>query len=908
MDDAFGLLDLDDDVADYDPAEDFAVDDEHLAQREDGDVGGVQTSAADAPAELSPQAIILPIRLGGTPGRKTPSGALLELLPPVPARRSRVARRNDDGTPGGRRQHSDDRPTDRPGDRLARSIPVSQLLEALGWEHHSDASSGGSRWIRPDNSHSDNSHDAEVYPATDDEPERVTIFSENQKAAWGIEENQSWSSFDLLGNVFCVGDWKLAARIAAGEPSLEELVGVLGDHPTPDALGEAFPVLTTSVAEAFEAKKNATPIGLPDGLSVVVGGPSTGLYVELPKGEDGQARTHRITDWVAYRSLRRKLVQIGHDHRAKDVETRYQLRLIRSDGRVFPLSELDFDIEQSTSLTAVNLLDAGVSFPVKTDDRRHVENMLRTLGFDEIATEHTWTSTGWAILDDGRIVFLAPNGSITSAGVDDTITVGPPVGSDAGALKPAQKLLGWKGTSDDPTSTIDAINAFLDMTPTRPEIAVTLIGAVFAAPLRMSQRVSIGINGEAGSNKSLIVAATYAFHTAHPVTRQAIPISIAGNSSVPGVNAQLGWHRDIVLFADDYRRTDRSLGQQGAQSENVMRALVQVAYGGQGANKATQSGGLRSGIESTATVIFSGELIPPEAAIMQRCVSIPVAKGDIDTVGDDNRYDVFKLRFANTGLARSFFGSYLRFLAQEIEVHDERLAWLADAADRDFDDYYQEFLRRQKQVADGAAQQNAEIGRAAETAAVISVGWRWLRAFAAKHGVADRLPSEKEIERCVGRILESNTREQVNADPGLRILETASEMITANNGHLLMNDGSRPLLGTHSPGWLMSSTPTGEPRWDPKGALLGYISTDRKHVLIVNDALRTIQRAAGLDGLEKSQIKRSLAKHVVAGTSPGERSPLGMFDRRRGFVFELEKLDLSAGDDKVAGEDEHEDF
>ncbi|MHB1974302.1 MAG: hypothetical protein ACYCR4_08455, partial [Acidimicrobiales bacterium] len=553
-------------------------------------------------------------------------------------------------------------------------------------------------------------------------------------------------------------------------------------------------------------------------------------------------------------------------------------------------------VKESISIETVHLLDAGVMLPVKADDRRQVENVMSRIGFDEIPEQYVWTSTGWALIPDARgvdrVVFLAPNGSMTADGVDARFTVGPPPHSDEDSLKASQELLGWGGTVDDPASTVDAVRAFVATAPKRPEVPIAILGAIFAAPLRMKNRAVVGLNGAPGSNKSILSAAAYSFYSAHSVSKEALPFNISNGSSVPGAKGQLAWHRDIVLFADDYKKGNTRT-EDGKKWDAVMRILVQTAYDGQSGDMGTQGGGLRGNRPSTATLVFSGELILPEASILQRCVSLQVSPGDIHTEGADNSYDVFRHNYGNTGIARGFCGSYLRYLAGEIEAHDERLGWIGDAANRDFDGCFQHYLTAQKHVLGIADIGNAEIRRAAETAAIIAVGWRWVRRFAERHGIASRLPSEQEIEAAILKILSSNTQEQSVSDYGIRVLSTASEMLTANNGHLLMQDGTRPVLDDGSPGWLLTQTPTGEPRWDPKGVLLGYVSMDHRYVLLANDALRAIQRAANLDGLETSQLKRSLAKYVVAGTVPGERSPINIFNRRRGFVFDLERLDLA---------------
>ena len=902
MDDTFSLYDAEDD---YDPAMDFG-DDELDDELDDAPVSHVPVApSSPAPATVAPAPVApstpAPARATWRAGRVTVAD--LATLPPVPPPTSRGAGAGAHKPAATRRQDPAD--DERAGTRLARSAPISEVLPLLGWSCVGESGDGGSLWCRPDHS-GQSAHDAVVYPATDDEPEKVTVFGAHAQASWGLQgQDHSWSTWDLIGNVFCAGDWRLAARIAAGYPTPADLVDLLTAYPTPPDLAAAVTPANsvdemlagpTTVAAAI-ARMDGTRVDLGDGLVVYLGGERHGIYATVLQGRGDQAFEveKQITNWVVYRSVRRLLVTIGPDDRPDAFEKRYELRLVRADGQVFPTEQMDFGVKDSTSIETIHLLDAGVKLPVKADDRRQVENVMSNLGFDAIHDEYVWTSTGWALVPDERgierVVFLAPNGSMTATGVDDSFTIGPPPRSEDGSLKGSQEALGWNDTVDDPATTAAAVRSFVATAPRRPEIPVAILGAIFAAPLRMKNRAVVGLNGAPGSNKSILSAAAYSFYSAHPVSKEALPFNISNGSSVPGAKGQLAWHRDIVLFADDYKKGNR--GEDGARWDAIMRVLVQTAYDGQSGDMGTQGGGLRANKPSTATLVFSGELILPEASILQRCVSLQISPGDIDTEGEQNAYDIFRKSHGDTGVARSFCGSYLRFLAGEIGAHDDGLRWLSRAANNDFDECFQHYLTKQRAPGGADRHADAEIRRAAETAAVVAVGWRWLRRFAERGGFAGALPSEQDVEEAMLKVLSANTAEQSVSDYGIRVLSTASEMLTANNGHLLMHDGTRPVLDGGSPGWLMSQTPTGEVRWDPKGVLLGYVSMDHRYVLIVNDALRAIQRAANLEGLETSQLKRGLAKHVVAGTVPGERTPVNMFNRRRGFVFDLERLDLA---------------
>jgi hypothetical protein len=193
-----------DEYADYDPADDFGM-------SADGDDTHSPQSDVDVDGGIDPCIPVAPSGDGWRPGPVNDTSRLLALLPSVPKPASRPRRptkaaphTSDDDAPGGT--------ADRPGDRLDREVSVSAILERLGWRQTGE-SDHETRWERPDHENDDGSHDATIY-RDEDGVERLTIWSERQKAAWKLSDTGSRASFGLLTEVFCRGDAKLAASIS----------------------------------------------------------------------------------------------------------------------------------------------------------------------------------------------------------------------------------------------------------------------------------------------------------------------------------------------------------------------------------------------------------------------------------------------------------------------------------------------------------------------------------------------------------------------------------------------------------------------------------------------------------------------------------------------------------------------
>lgn len=150
----------------------------------------------------------------------------------------------------------------RPGDRLAAELPVSRLLSEVF-----RCRRRGERWVFPRADGTYSATDTHLITSmgirykdgradVEDGIERVGVFGERAAAALGLEcQATPATSFTVLTNAFCAGDWSLAARVARafdGEP--DALVALLQTRP---GVGDLAVLVTER--QAKEHRRQAGP-------------------------------------------------------------------------------------------------------------------------------------------------------------------------------------------------------------------------------------------------------------------------------------------------------------------------------------------------------------------------------------------------------------------------------------------------------------------------------------------------------------------------------------------------------------------------------------------------------------------------------------------------------------------------
>lgn len=856
-----------------------------------------------------------PVRLVREPGERVSLADLDAQLPEAPAPLATRTRKAASAT--GRaptEEPTDDDGPERPGDALAHNVPISAILGGVfGWVCKGETGREAgetARWWTPDGDPAYETH-AATY-ADEGRGETATVFDTAAQEAWGIPEitaakvdengiplapNQHrWTSWDLLGNLVCNGDWKLAARIAVANPTPEALIETLNAYPSYEEIAEAYQETdeigaATPFTEAIE-KLDGRLVFLDNNTYAVLGGPCHGLQKrEKVRKDDGTTTTvtTQITNWVAYRPTVTQRLRITDQFEVESTGSEtYEAVVIASNGSRLRFHRRDgFSPKDSTNhRTVVVDMNAGVALPHAPAYRIAADNMLIMLGRDEQREVSSYTSMGWALID-GIPVYLCPHGSVTPDGVTDEYVTGPSEGSEEAGLNSVMRRTGFLGADMPIEEAISAIAQFTKVAPARPELTIAALGLIFSAPLHLKTRAVVVVTGESDSGKTLFSGAVQSF-LADVSPRNKDTSLYIPSSSPTAASGIMAWYRDGTCIADDYRRTgDDKLAN--ARMTEVMNAIVQAGYGSSAGAKATQKGGMRGARDQWASALITAEVSADQTAVRNRSISIPLRRSDrITELGGP--LDAFLDGVAANGSARSVMSGYIQFLARRAQAVGLR-KFVTTMRERSHQAYA---------LLNGA--------RNAETVAALLTGWQTFREFAVEAGVEDQIPSERQVLIALQNIVNDNGSGAADTDPGRIVIGQLSDMLFGNAGHLLDHNNERPLIGGVSPGWMRNTSVSDSPnggtteRWDAKGVLVGRLSEDQQAVVIGKSAILAAMKAAHLDGLAPAQVYDALAKFCVEGTQPGKRCPvsLGIAGRPDGFVVPTTAIGLTPDDRRPA--------
>jgi len=491
-----------------------------------------------------------------------------------------------------------------------------------------------------------------------------------------------------------------------------------------------------------------------------------------------------------------------------------------------------------------------------------ISNALRVLGAADMPIERVVTSTGWVIgLDEehpARPVYLAPSGSITPAGSDPAPQVAPPFDS-LSALSGVMACYGYAGADAPPQDAVRCIRLFLDIVPSRPEVGAALLGALWSAPLRLETRPVVVVEGQPDSGKEILCTALVSFVAAIRLGDRQPPLLGLRGKSEFGVRSCLGWVRDTLVLADDYR-LDGDSQRATKQADRLLATLAQIGYGALEGAKATSTGGARETHDVRATIVMSTETAPVKPAIRKRICVVSVGRSD-GIISRGGGYDAFRDQAG--ALPRSLMADYLTWLAERIEAHaDDRgggLAALARRADADAHRFYL--------ATDGR--------RAAESVAGLAAGWAMFRRYAVARGIVDALPSEEDVAAALATLVQANGSAAAEVDPAARIVETIRDAVASSAGHLLDTLSRQPSVAGPT-GWVAKTSqgPNGGTiTRDPCGPTLGVFTDTRDAIFVTARRLRVVARLAGLSGLRSEQLHRAMATVHIPVCVPGGRVP-----------------------------------
>lgn len=784
------------------------------------------------------------------------------------------------------------------GNRFSWTITATEFAEQI-WRARRDSGSGLT-FPREDGSFAPDAN-ARVYPAGN-EPEKLTIFGQRVLDSFGIESQHSYASWELLALHCLRGDFPAAAKLLRKT----EVDGSWGDAFF-DAVRKAkdsvvrqpmsniltIPQSENDASESLNirdaiASRTDFVLELESGLVVKYGrGGAHGLFVKVQEDVDGTRREYlkRITSWIAWKPSSTVHLSVASDGEPFETSvSTCSVQLI--DGLGHSKTVEGFTVEDAHKPSAVlDRMNMGVVLP-DLSGRRAAESMLRATGHHNGMTLlQEFHRLGWMRdTDTGLHVYLAPAGSVTAAGPTNEYTVGSPVGSQAGAGTNAARAIGYPDipqSNEDIRTAAQAIRAFYDVLPKRPDVVSAILGAVFASPLGLSRRCTVFITAGVGVGKTNVAACGQAFINGDTSAKSFTGGPIA-NDSVVAAGVKTDWARNTVSFWDDY-----AMGVDPKVNDRVNQItsdIIKLSYGQDGASGGTAAGGLRASRKADSIAIITGEAIPAGAGLVSRIVQIKLESEDVAlTPFGTSPYDRFMREFAAS--AQQLHGAYLQWLAARVD-------------EAGFPSFTQSNDEAKKRWGTAGA------GRTSETVAVLGVGMTLFREFAKAREFEDLLPSVDEVDSALTGLIAGNESAVADSNPASLLIANVRDAIAAKVGYIdsrapqKLSDRVRRRLGwVERAGYNSEGARTTS--FEPGNFRIGYVSDDRRHVVILNEALTTIARKTALSGVPKGQLKLAAAGLVVAGTEPGERASRHFFPaRHRGWIVDSSLLDLDNLDDE----------
>lgn len=850
---------------------------------------------------------------------------LEDVLPQLPARAAAPTRdrRPQDGATGAATADTQASAGERPGDAFDVQVPVSAFVERVLGASLYEESPVSVHLPRPDGRFGEK---ADGKLANDyDGKQSLLVFSGSAREALGMTESQPWTSYEMIRKGLFDGDFKTATKFIAtwrendgswGDAFFDALARILPERvtarfglaaPTGDPLpkpvrpsaevatpntdgsydtmtGEAR---TLTIADALgDGPRIPAQFEIGGGITIKVGyGKDHGLFKTVTiKDEAGGERDClvRVVDFVAWHSEKvehKSVYPNGEPYEIAPPE--FTVQIATAAG--LTKSKAGFGAKEATKiLDVLDELDSGSMMPEFANDDRKVVNMLRNLGKNDaqkvISEMHT---EGWMKDENGTHVFLAPAGSVNAAGAagDQYVVSGPPKSED-GALTESAMEVGYPvvpTTHAEIREAASALGAYFRIFPNSMHIAASTLGLQFATPLALRRRCSIGLLGNPGSGKTIVLSAAQAWNTG-VVFKDSFTGGSINKDTPTAASIKMSYGRNTVLAWDDYAMgNDESANRR---IKEVIGNVLKAAYGEDGQGAGLQNGGLRAGRVAKSSAIFTAEGSPTMPGIVSRYIPINFVKGESAALSPagSSPYDEFR-NYADR--ARQLYGSYLSWLAARIDKTGLR-AFSSENDTR---------AREWEYMATGGDESN----RTYELVAVLGVGWTVFREFADKVGISDLLPSEDDVNKTLIGLVAVGMEFNEEASLALTVINYLRDQIASGHGHLTFTDDSSPddaIAGTL--GWskrqVTNSMGIGS-IWAPSFNHVGILSKDQTQVVLLLSAINTAKNACGLNAVSKDQLKNSARKYVVEGTEPNEQTSRAL-GHKRGWVIPVSALDI----------------
>lgn len=587
-----------DEYEDYDAGADFG------AWFDVDDAGAPSDKPAPPPASTGRATSSV---VGWTLGDTTQTARILQLLPSLPEHQRRTPTEKRRERSAGGRSVSD---AERAGDRLAREVRVSELLPLLGWDLDGEMADGGSRWVRPDHSEPyDGSHDATVF-ADEDGVERITVFSERQRAAWGLTEEHSLSSFDLLGRVFCQGDFHLAAGVARLVLADDVPVERLGDLLRKDD-SESPQDTATSLLAAVSA------------APTVSGGKVSRVHTAVVDWEGECIAESTAPDAHVYvdaglRIVRRVVVEDDLNP-SVPVERLYDIE-VKLDGASYVVRDV-YSTDLGQPREWLDRIPGAISDEIVISPARQVEleisAALRSrMKLDRPPVDRGLRRIGWAPVGD-RIGYVTAQGTVTTTGLDQSlraIVTGPPAAVSF--------------TEPDTDRLRDDIQTVLSISNLLSESGKNVLTALFAAMAWAHSGVTppaagLAILGERGSGKTALVRRILSALSPDP---DSLLTSLDSSAGVVG-EVGTGAHNSVAWVEDARDKpSDRMTEEQAAAVDSLLRRTYGGGVVGRARLRPDGHGRYvrQDPDRSSPMALITAERLPPSTTIssLERCLTV----------------------------------------------------------------------------------------------------------------------------------------------------------------------------------------------------------------------------------------------------------------------------------------------
>lgn len=746
----------------------------------------------------------------------------------------------------------------------------------------------------------------------------VVPYGNSTSDLFGTDESLPQCSYWYLIKAHCSGEVRLAHALIhrfapSGELDADGLFDALSACQSAEEVREAFGGLEDEL-KASEAKSE--PVSLSDelaealdafdGRKIVIeqegnetlfvrigGGPAHGTWICESKWDPDEKemvdKDHLVWSAVAYREGSAKYFD-------GDLEVTEELSgavILDRYGRKFTTGLIPKSSAVNATSVWVSASPEGVRKPNRTnsDDISTCLMSLVAGGGSEVYQ----TAMGWHEVEredgssewhyNGTTAGVSASGPIPGIWrkAPDVERAGGTVIVHPSRVSKCQQGVGWPVVptgAEEIARAATVIGALRELTPTRLDIHLALLGIYFSAPLLgLAEKPAANLEAEPEHGKSKLVSCYNTFLTNLPIGSSYLTASLAVKFSVPGMDGLRRSYNDAVVVLDDAaENNDR---RKNEDMRAAVDGAIKAAFGSADGPMADGDGGTRVRRASRCAVIVTSEKPLEGLGIESRALALPrMEKSDLHP-----EVDAVFGPAVDDGLPRQLYASYIRWLA----------AYL--------DEFGPDALRTRIYAHKNALYKRLGKNRAVDVAGSVYAGLMMLGDFLTESGCRDVLASDEEInEVMAGLTAEAKERNKeagigqiaVNHIAGL--LATGRAVLEGTE-HLSDPDAERHPTDSIAVacGWRKENNV-----WKAlnNAPAIGFITDEdengQRYVLITDAGLQAAWRSA--DRAEKHSQVRSAWRSTVSVEQfrKSDRPSVGLpGSPRRGTVFTPEAFGIA---------------